>query len=67
MNLIKLTYNEIERLAAKVDNIETFKVRHKTAPASRLDLFKDIDTRNKRIHVANKDGSAPEDTYVDLY
>jgi len=67
MNLIKLTYNEVERLAAKVGNIESFKVRHKTGPASRLDLFKDIDTNNKRVYVANKDSSAPEDTYVDLY
>lgn len=67
MNLKKLAHNEVKNLEKKVGNIETFKVRHKTGPASRLDLYKDIDSPDKTIYVANKDGSAPENTYETLY
>lgn len=67
MNLIKLDYNEVSNLKNKVGNIEDFKITHKTGPASRLDLFKDIDSDNKDLYVANKDGSSPEFTGETLY
>ena len=68
MNLTKLTYEEIRRLESRVGNIENFKVRHKTGPASRLDVYKDIDSYDKDIYVDTKEGSPyPEHTGETLY
>jgi hypothetical protein len=56
MNLIRLTSGEATGLETKVGDLHKFKseIMHTSRDLSEFDLFKDIDSRDKRIYVALK-------------
>jgi hypothetical protein len=71
MNLIRLTPGEAAGLKARVGDLHRFKseIMHTGRDLSEFDLFKDIDSRDKRIYVALKrDPYANyEDSGISLY